>query len=829
MLEQYNIQAMKQYFFLCLLFAVSLISCENKTNSAPLFIEQPIFINGVGGYECYRIPAIVSNNKGILFAFVEGRVNDCGDYGNVDILLSISKDNGDHWSIPKKIIDKDKYQAGNAAPVYDFTDPRYPNGRLFLFFNTGNASEYDVRMGIGDRKVWFTTSTNDGIDWDVPTDISNQVHFNKENSRLDKDWRAHANTPGHGIQLTKGKYKGRLYIAANHSTGDFKSDASDYQTYGYYSDDHGETWKVSPDINWPSSNEAIAAELPNGKLMLNIREQNGQSKRRLVAISDQGGETWNEVFLDSNLISPVCQSSLINYSHNKENTLLFSGPNSTEKRHKMSVFRSKDNGKTWPVIKEVYAGTSAYSDLTILKNSQIGLLYERDQNGIYFARFNEAWLLEKNAVKTPPLPSERQMEWQKMEYYAFIHFNMNTFTDQEWGYGDTPTIVFNPSDLDTDQWVKTIKTAGMKGVIITAKHHDGFCLWPSDYTEYSVKNSPWKNGQGDLIKELATSCEKYGIKLGIYLSPWDRNHPDYGQEEYLTYFRNQLSELLTNYGPIFEVWFDGANGGDGFYGGANDNRKVDKKTYYDWDNTTSIVRTLQPNAVVFSDAGPDIRWVGNESGKAQATSWAPIFKDSLYPGMIDFNKFSSGQENGTHWIPTETDVSIRPGWYYHKEEDSLVKTPKQLREIYYESIGRNSSLLLNIPVDRTGKIHKNDSLSLIEFARLIKEDFKHNIAATATIKNQDPYTQEILLPTPKYVNIIQLQEDITQGQKVKSFEVMANTNQGWRIVSKGTTIGHKRLLRFKTIKSAQIKIRILTSKNTPNLLNSKIYYTNNDT
>ena len=180
---------MKQYFFLCLLFAVSLISCENKTNSAPLFIEQPIFINGVGGYECYRIPAIVSNNKGILFAFVEGRVNDCGDYGNVDILLSISKDNGDHWSIPKKIIDKDKYQAGNAAPVYDFTDPRYPNGRLFLFFNTGNASEYDVRMGIGDRKVWFTTSPNDGIDWDVPTDISNQVHFNKENSRLDKDWR----------------------------------------------------------------------------------------------------------------------------------------------------------------------------------------------------------------------------------------------------------------------------------------------------------------------------------------------------------------------------------------------------------------------------------------------------------------------------------------------------------------------------------------------------------------------------------------------------------------------------------------------------------------
>ena len=427
-----------------------------------------------------------------------------------------------------------------------------------------------------------------------------------------------------------------------------------------------------------------------------------------------------------------------------------------------------------------------------------------------------------------PLPTKMQLEWHDKEFYLFIHFGPNTFTDLEWGHGSEDPNVFNPTALDCNQWARIAKASGAKGIILTAKHHDGFSLWPSKYTEYSVKNSPWKNGKGDLIKELADSCEKYGLKLGIYLSPWDRNHLSYGQEEYLEYFRNQLGELLTNYGPIFEVWFDGANGGDGYYGGAKDIRKVDKKTYYEWDKTTSIVRTLQPKAVIFSDAGPDIRWVGNETGQAKLTSWAPIFKDSLYPGMVDFNKFSSGQENGTHWIPTETDVSIRPGWYYHEDQDSLVKSPKKLREIYFESIGRNSSLLLNIPVDRRGKIHQNDSLALVGLSKLIKADFKENIAANATFINQDPYTQEILLPTPKYINIISLQEDISLGQKVSSFEVMANTAQGWKIISKGTTIGNKRLLRFKSMKSAHIKIRILDAKNNPSLLKSKLFYSENE-
>jgi len=266
-----------------------------------------------------------------------------------------------------------------------------------------------------------------------------------------------------------------------------------------------------------------------------------------------------------------------------------------------------------------------------------------------------------------PIPSERQKIWQEMEYYAFIHFNMNTFTNMEWGFGDESPSTFNPTELDTDQWARIIKESGMKGIIITAKHHDGFSLWPSKYSEHSVKNSPWNKGKGDLIKDLENSCKKYDLKLGIYLSPWDRNHPDYGKESYIKYFRNQLTELLTNYGEIFEVWFDGANGGSGYYGGANDVRKVDKKTYYDWENTHKLIRKHQPNAVIFSDAGPDIRWVGNEKGYASKTTWSNIYRDSLYGGMPDYYKFSSGQEFGTHFIPTETDVSIRPGWYYHPE------------------------------------------------------------------------------------------------------------------------------------------------------------------
>ena len=296
-----------------------------------------------------------------------------------------------------------------------------------------------------------------------------------------------------------------------------------------------------------------------------------------------------------------------------------------------------------------------------------------------------------------------------MEFYAFVHFNMNTFTNMEWGFGNENPELFNPTDLDCRQWARVCKEAGMKGIILTAKHHDGFCLWPSEYTEHSVKNSPWKNGKGDVVRELSEACKEYGLKMGIYLSPWDRNNADYGKPEYITYFRNQLRELLTNYGDIFEVWFDGANGGTGYYGGANEERRIDRTTYYDWENTRKIVRELQPMACMFSDAGPDIRWVGNEQGWAGKTNWCTLNRDDFAPGVVSDLKFlQQGQEDGTDWVPAEVDVSIRPGWYYHPSEDHKVKSLPQLLDIYYHSVGRNASFLLNLPVDKRGLVNEND-------------------------------------------------------------------------------------------------------------------------
>ena len=433
-----------------------------------------------------------------------------------------------------------------------------------------------------------------------------------------------------------------------------------------------------------------------------------------------------------------------------------------------------------------------------------------------------------------------------MEYYAFIHFNMNTFTNKEWGYGDESPSTFNPTSLDTDQWAEVIKNSGMKGIIITAKHHDGFALWPSNYTSHSVKNSPWKNGEGDLIKDLEKSCRKFGLKLGIYLSPWDRNHPDYGTKKYISYFRNQLTELLTNYGEIFEVWFDGANGGSGFYGGTNEIRKVDKKTYYDWENTHKIIRELQPNAVIFSDAGPDIRWVGNEKGYANKTTWSNIYKDSVYGGMPDYYKFSSGQENGSHFIPTETDVSIRPGWYYHPEEDDKVKSLEKLIDIYFNSVGLNSSLLLNIPVDNRGLIHENDTKRLYELNNYIRNTFSNNLLMESKMYFNDtphpinklidnkistmcPFKTklnnviEISLNENKIVDIFKISENINLGQRVKKFRLEALVDDNWLTIEEGTTIGSKRLIKFDPIEIKKLKFTIIDSKDIPMISEIGIY------
>lgn len=445
---------------------------------------------------------------------------------------------------------------------------------------------------------------------------------------------------------------------------------------------------------------------------------------------------------------------------------------------------------------------------------------------LYFIWFFTFLLVNLQQVngQNDALPHPRQLSWQDLEYYAFVHFSINTFTDKEWGYGDESPALFHPTELDTDQWARVAKAAGMKGIVLTAKHHDGFCLWPSAYTDHSVKNSPWKNGQGDLVKDLAASCQKYGLLMGVYLSPWDRNHPDYGTSAYLTYYRNQLRELLTNYGPIFEVWFDGANGGDGYYGGANEVRTVDKKSYYDWPTTHQIIRELQPNAVIFSDAGPDIRWVGNEKGYANQTTWSTIYRDSVYGGMLDFARFAPGQEEGTHWIPTETDVSIRKGWFYHAEEDEKVKTPTQLWDIYCNSVGLNSNLLLNLPVDRRGLVHENDVYSLLGLKSMLDQTFQENLMTASTASNlitdgdRDTYISKqadlkFEFKQPVEADLWVVQEAIQMGQHIRSFNLkLANEKGEWQTVYEGTTVGNKRIVRFDKQKITAVAFEVLDAK-----------------
>lgn len=452
-----------------------------------------------------------------------------------------------------------------------------------------------------------------------------------------------------------------------------------------------------------------------------------------------------------------------------------------------------------------------------------------------------------------PLPTPRQIAWHEMEFYGFVHFNMNTFTNMEWGLGGESPALFNPTALDCRQWARVCKEAGMKGIILTAKHHDGFCLWPSEYTEHSVKNSPWKNGQGDVVQELADACKEYGLKLGLYLSPWDRNHADYGTDKYLTYFKNQLAELTTKYGDVFEVWFDGANGGTGYYGGANEERKVDRKTYYDWPNTRKIVRENQPMAMMFSDAGPDVRWVGNESGWAGETNWSILRRDEFWPGSPNYKQLTSGHEDGTHWLPAEVDVSIRPGWYYHKSEDHKVRSVKTLVDIYYNSIGRNASFLLNFPVDARGVIHENDVDHLMKMVNVVRKDFETNLAAQISTdasnvrgnsskfrgnktidgnketywSTDDEVTEASLVldfGEETTFNRFLVQEYIPLGQRVQKFSIEYFKNDEWKEIDSQTTIGYKRILRFDNVTSNKLRFNILAAKGSPTISNIEIYH-----
>ncbi|MBN1999295.1 alpha-L-fucosidase [candidate division KSB1 bacterium] len=420
------------------------------------------------------------------------------------------------------------------------------------------------------------------------------------------------------------------------------------------------------------------------------------------------------------------------------------------------------------------------------------------------------------------VPTPQQVIYQQMELIGFVHFTVNTFTDLEWGEGTESPQIFNPTQLDARQWAQTAKNAGMKKLILTAKHHDGFCLWPSAYTEHSVKNSPWRNGTGDVVRDLADACAEFGLCFGVYLSPWDRHEPTYGTNKYNQFYLNQLEELLTQYGEICEFWIDGAKGENA------------RDMEYDFDAFWDLVRRLQPNALMFSDAGPDIRWIGNEHGIAGETNWSMIKRDGIVIGKADQKYLNSGDAEGTHWVVGECDVSIRPGWFYHPSEDDKVKTPQQLVDLYYKSVGRNGTLLLNIPPDRRGLFHENDVAALTEFRSILEETFQNNLAAGAQVtasnqlgklspelivdddfnsywaasKKTKSATLEILLPEKGTFDRIMLQEPIFLGQRISKFKVQVNTAGEWKDIAGGTTIGYKRLLKIEPVQTDRIRVVI---------------------
>jgi alpha-L-fucosidase len=454
------------------------------------------------------------------------------------------------------------------------------------------------------------------------------------------------------------------------------------------------------------------------------------------------------------------------------------------------------------------------------------------------------------------VPSPRQLRWQELELTAFFHFGINTFTDREWGDGKEDISVFNPTKLDARQWVRVVRDAGIKQVILTAKHHDGFCLWPSKYTEHTIKNTPYKNGRGDIVKEVAAACKEYGIGFGVYLSPWDRNSPFYGDSaKYNSLFMHMLTELLTDYGKVDEVWFDGANGE-----GPNG-----KKQVYAFEAYYHLIRRLQPQAVI-AVMGPDVRWVGTESGTGRLTEWSVLplnagtqaniaansQKDATFAPLGDMMNDDLGSRekllhaSGLIWYPAETDVSIRPGWFYHAAQDTSVRSPENLMEIYFSSVGRNSQLLLNIPPDKDGLISDADIRSLQGWKKNRDVIFGTNLAAGSVITSPNGLNTALLLDGnaatnwtttgtdttatldftltgPKTFDVLLLQENIRIGQRVEKFVLEYPDGAGWKTITEGTTIGYKRLLRFPPVTTTRLRLRIVSSRLNPTIAEFGLY------
>ncbi|MCF7707867.1 MAG: alpha-L-fucosidase [Verrucomicrobia bacterium] len=443
-----------------------------------------------------------------------------------------------------------------------------------------------------------------------------------------------------------------------------------------------------------------------------------------------------------------------------------------------------------------------------------------------------------------PLPKPRQLDWHERGRYMFLHFTVNTFTDMEWGNGKEDPQVFNPTSLDARQWVKTAKDTGFEMVILTCKHHDGFCLWPSKYTDHTVAGSPWKNGEGDVVREVSDACREFGIDFGVYLSPWDRHEPCYGDSpKYNQFYRNQLTELLTNYGEISMVWFDGACGE-----GPNGKRQV-----YDWDSYFALVRKHQPGAVIFSDAGPGVRWVGNEAGYAGDPNWAMYDIRNIEIGGGRRDQMTHGNINGNKWVPAECDVSIRPGWFYHKSEDDEVKSLEKLFDIYLNSTGNNSCLNLNVPPDRRGLLHENDVQRLREFSDYLNTAFNPNLlkpGLTTETGNtrgneafyngtraidDDPMTYwatddgvtnswlTVEFEDTKTFNIAVLREYVRLGQRVAEFELQALNNGQWETAASGHTIGFQRIIKCPDTTTDKVRLLIKNARACPTISVFELY------
>ncbi|MGB3008439.1 MAG: alpha-L-fucosidase [Chitinophagaceae bacterium] len=443
------------------------------------------------------------------------------------------------------------------------------------------------------------------------------------------------------------------------------------------------------------------------------------------------------------------------------------------------------------------------------------------------------------------LPTAAQLKWHEMEMYCLVHFGVDTYTDKEWGYGDEDPAILNPIHFNAAQIVGTAKAGGFKGVVIVAKHHDGLCLWPTKTTSHNITKSPWKNGKGDVVKEFQLACNKLGMKLGMYCSPWDRNNSNYGTQEYVNIYRAQLKELYSNYGPLFISWHDGANGGDGYYGGAKEQRKIDRTNYYGWDSTFALTKKMQPGAVIFGDIGPGVRWVGNEEGYAGETSWATFTPQALEEGKKPANGYSKywlateGTQNGDYWMPAECDVPLRPGWFYHASQDEQVKSPYTLLDLYYKSVGRGANLDLGIAPNREGLLHANDVNALKQFGELLYQIFKTNMAKSAVFKASNvrgksaaKYGTSFLTDNDRYsywatdddvlnaqvmvtlkkkqtFNVIRLRENITLGQRITSFAVDAFENNEWKEIASATSIGANRLIRLsQNVTTSKVRLRI---------------------